>query len=121
MSSDPNCLLQVFNVTDMQRLCACLCSALWGAVQPGAGQYGTDAAAAGRWHPQWGDRCQELVWIGINMDEAGIRTMLDSCLLTDAELALGPEAWAEQIEDPLPPWIEGDEEFEEYEEGKEES
>jgi hypothetical protein len=69
----------------------------------------------------WGDRCQELVWIGINMDEAGIRAMLDSCLLTDGELALGAEAWAAHIEDPLPPWVEGDEEFEESEEGEEES
>lgn len=89
-------------------------SALWTAAQPDAGRAQADAGAAGRWHPLWGDRCQELVWIGMNMDEAAIRAMLDGCLLTDAEMALGPEAWAEQIEDPLPPWV-GDEEFEEYE------
>ena len=56
--------------------------------------------AAGRWHPVWGDRCQELVWIGIDM-------------------ALGPDGWLEQLEDPLPPWVEGDEE-EEWEEEEEE-
>jgi hypothetical protein len=79
-----------------------------------------ETAAAGRWHPVWGDRCQELVWIGIHMDEAAIRAMLDGCLLTDAEMALGPEGWLEQIEDPLPPWIEGEEEgYGEFEEGEE--
>jgi hypothetical protein len=61
------------------------------------------------------------VWIGINMDEPGIRAMLNSCLLTDEELALGPEAWAEQLEDPLPPWVEGDEEFVDFEGGEGES
>lgn len=76
--------------------------------------------AAGRWHPVWGDRCQELVWIGIDMDEAAIRAMLDGCLLTDAEMALGPEGWLDQLEDPLPPWVEGDEEEEEWEEEEEE-
>jgi hypothetical protein len=30
--------------------------------------------------------------------------MLDKCLLTDEEMALGPEGWAQQFEDPLPPW-----------------
>lgn len=90
------------------------CSALWTVAQPDAGRAQADAAAAGRWHPVWGDRCQELVWIGMGMDEAAIRAMLDACLLTDEEMALGPEAWAEQIDDPLPPWV-GDEEYEEFE------
>eukprot|EP00878_Enallax_costatus_P021641 GHUV01022926.1.p2 GENE.GHUV01022926.1~~GHUV01022926.1.p2 ORF type:complete len:137 (+),score=30.59 GHUV01022926.1:901-1311(+) len=55
------------------------------------------------WHPVWGDRCQELVWIGVDMDEAGIHCMLDACLLSDAEMSLGPEGWA-ALDDPLPPW-----------------
>jgi hypothetical protein len=68
----------------------------------------------------WGDRCQEIVWIGINMDEAGLRGMLDACLLTDEEMALGPEGWA-AFEDPLPPWdlLEGEEE-EDWDEEEEE-
>ena len=53
------------------------------------------------------------------MDEAAVRAMLDGCLLTDEEMALGPEVWLEQIEDPLPPWIEGEEEEGEFEEGEE--
>lgn len=63
------------------------------------------------------------MWIGVNMDEAGIRSMLDACLLTDEEMALGPEGWAQQLEDPLPPWLfgeDGDEELFEDEEDDEE-
>jgi hypothetical protein len=68
----------------------------------------------------WGDRCQEIVWIGINMDQPALRGMLDACLLTDEEMEAGPEGWAE-FEDPLPPWDlleieEGEEEGEDWEE-----
>jgi hypothetical protein len=52
------------------------------------------------------------------MDEAGLRAMLDSCLLTDEEMTMGPERWVEEFEDPLPPWEElgGEEDEEEGEE-----
>ncbi|GIL93854.1 hypothetical protein Vretimale_216, partial [Volvox reticuliferus] len=64
------------------------------------------------WDPVWGDRCQQLVWIGIQMDEARLRGMLDECLLTDEEMALGPEGWAAEFEDPLPEWdVEGAEDI----------
>ncbi len=53
--------------------------------------------------PQWGDRRQELVFIGINMDEKKLRAGLDRCLLTDAEMARGPEGWQAFV-DPLPQW-----------------
>lgn len=41
-----------------------------------------------------GDRRQEIVIIGMNMDREGLTKMLDSCLLTDEEMQLGPDAWA---------------------------
>ncbi len=50
----------------------------------------------------YGDRKQEVVFIGNNMDQALIRSILDACLLTDREMKLGPEAWAD-FEDPFPP------------------
>ncbi|KAG2423004.1 hypothetical protein HXX76_015602 [Chlamydomonas incerta] len=73
------------------------------------------------WDPVWGDRCQQLVWIGVApMDEGALRAMLDGCLLTDEEMALGPERWAAELEDPLPPWdVEGGGEVEEGEEMEE--
>jgi len=56
------------------------------------------------WDPMWGDRCQEIVWIGIGVDQAAITTMLDTCLLTDDEMAIGPEGWAVEFQDDLPEW-----------------
>jgi hypothetical protein len=39
------------------------------------------------------------------MDEAMLRAGFDRCLLTDAELRLGPEGWR-AFGDPFPPWSE---------------
>lgn len=51
------------------------------------------AAAALDWHPEHGDRTQHLVFTSPGLDRDGLRTLLDSCLLTDAEYAGGPPAW----------------------------
>ena len=64
-----------------------------------------------RWVEPYGDAQQELVMIGIEMDEAALRQAFDACLLNDAELAAGSEAWG-RYEDPFPRWVinEGNEE-----------
>jgi len=59
--------------------------------------------------PQFGDRRQELVLIGIGMDEAHMRARLDACLLDDAEMRLGPAGW-HTFPDPFPLWGAGIEE-----------
>ncbi|MFD0372463.1 CobW family GTP-binding protein [Streptomyces sp. NPDC127114] len=51
------------------------------------------AAAALDWHPDHGDCCQHLVFTSPGLDRDGLERLLDSCLLTDAEYASGPEAW----------------------------
>ncbi|MFJ6662862.1 GTP-binding protein [Streptomyces sp. NPDC091383] len=50
-------------------------------------------AAALDWHPEHGDRGQHLVFTSPGLDRAGLLSLLDSCLLTDDELASGAEAW----------------------------
>ncbi|NQE65846.1 COBW domain-containing protein [Nocardia gamkensis] len=46
---------------------------------------------------------QEIVFIGIKLDCDKVRSLLDGALLTDAEFAEGPGAWAE-YPDPFPAW-----------------
>ena len=56
-----------------------------------------------KWNPEVGDCRQELVFIGIGMDEIAIYDSLQDCLLTDEEMAAGIEAW-KHFQDPFPPW-----------------
>lgn len=57
-----------------------------------------------RWQEPYGDAQQEMVLIGMRMDEVALRRRLDACLLSDAELAMGKEAWL-HFDDPFPRWL----------------
>jgi len=51
----------------------------------------------------FGDRRQEIVIIGQDLDEADLRARLDACLIDPLEMRLGALGWA-QLPDPFPPW-----------------
>ena len=51
----------------------------------------------------FGDRRQELVFIGMDLDKAELRARLQAALLTDDEQGAGMGAWA-ALPDPWPSW-----------------
>lgn len=65
------------------------------------------------WTEPYGDRRQQLVLIGIDLDKDVLQKRLEAALLTDEEFERGPEAWASYT-DPIHAWELIDED--EYEE-----
>ncbi|MES2964133.1 MAG: GTP-binding protein [Bdellovibrionota bacterium] len=55
------------------------------------------------WVPPFGDRRQEIAFIGLKLNENEIRERLRESLLTPDEMKDGPEGWF-SIPDPLPDW-----------------
>ena len=62
------------------------------------------AAIESKCEPPYGDRRQEIVFIGQELDEEQASRALDACLLNEKELAAGPDGW-KQFPDPFPQWI----------------
>ena len=56
-----------------------------------------------KWLPETADCRQELVFIGQQIDFNALTVELDACLLTDAEIAMGPDAW-QRLSDPFGDW-----------------
>ncbi len=61
------------------------------------------------WQEPYGDRRQQLVYIGQDLPKEEILAALRKCLLTDGEMAHGPKGW-EKLRDPFPEWLDGREE-----------
>ncbi len=60
-----------------------------------------DMATKELWHPQYGDRKSELVFIGIDLDESELIHSLNQCLLTDREMG---DDWT-LFPDPFPDFV----------------
>jgi len=63
------------------------------------------AAIRADWQEPYGDRRQQIVYIGQDLPKEAMLTALRKCLLTDREMAFGPEEWKERLRDPFPEWI----------------
>ncbi len=61
------------------------------------------AAVKADWDELYGDRAQQLVWIGVGLDIDGVHAALSGALIDDAEEADGLAAWS-TFDDPLPAW-----------------
>ncbi len=67
------------------------------------------AAIAKNWSDVWGDRRQEIVFIGTGMDTAELTQRLDACLVaTTGKDEMNVAAWA-KLRDPFPVWRRADE------------
>jgi G3E family GTPase len=67
------------------------------------------AAIAKNWSDVWGDRRQEIVFIGTGMDTAELTRRLEACLVASAgKDEMNVAAWA-KLYDPFPVWRRADE------------
>jgi G3E family GTPase len=55
------------------------------------------------WNPRFGDRAQQLVFIGQDLDEPTLRARLDACLLDEAIASAESDTW-EGLPNPFPPF-----------------
>jgi G3E family GTPase len=58
----------------------------------------TEPDVKAKWDEQWGDRLNEVVFIGVGMNRADIEARLDRCLLTEEEMK---QDWS-TFNNPLP-------------------
>ena len=88
------------------KVCQFQCVGMWYAASPKE-MWPTDPedlnAIQSDWDEVYGDRGQELVFIGQSMEKDHIMASLDACLLTEEEDKQGVPLW-QSFNDPLPKW-----------------
>ena len=70
---------RIFNINIGQPWTAAIPEELWP-------QSLKDKVKNSRWDSVYGDRCQEIVMIGVNLDKKGIIEALNTCLMTEVEI-----------------------------------
>jgi G3E family GTPase len=75
----------------------------WAARDDHAREFHMPVRTRKEWQEPFGDRRQAIAFFGIELDPDSLRRQLDSCLLTDSEVAAGEAGWQELI-DPFPSW-----------------
>jgi G3E family GTPase len=87
--------------------CVIECTGWWWAATP-MGEWPADlhehAVIRSDWDPVVGDRINEIVLIGVELDEAEIRAALSACVLGDVPAALAGRI---EIDDPYEAWDDG--------------
>lgn len=66
------------------------------------------------WSSPYGDRRQELVFIGQDLLKAEMLAALEGCLLDDEEMNLRADQWETGFSDPFLSWTSPDEENHEH-------
>jgi G3E family GTPase len=77
--------------------------AWWAARDQDSRDSGMPDRTRAEWQEPFGDRRQSFAIMALDVDRASLDSTLDACLLTDAEMAQGPESW-KKFPDPLPSW-----------------
>jgi G3E family GTPase len=75
----------------------------WGARDDHARHLEMPERTRKQWKEPFGDRRQAIAFMGIDFDPAPLQAQLDTCLLTDLEMAADQETW-QTLADPFPSW-----------------
>ncbi|GAA2624374.1 GTP-binding protein [Actinomadura fulvescens] len=92
-----DCVSGLLAIEDRGQWLAARSDLAWSKVTPAR-----RAAASLDWRPQTGDRTQLLAFTGPELDRPALTHLLDRCLLTEAEMRAGSEAWSAYA-DPFAP------------------
>jgi G3E family GTPase len=77
--------------------------AWWAARDQSSRESGMPERTRAEWQEPFGDRRQSFAIMALDVDRATLQSRLDACLLTDAEMAGGPDSW-KKLSDPFPSW-----------------
>ena len=80
-----------------------LAGAWWAARDQESREAEMSERARNEWQEPFGDRRQAFAVMALEVDRHTVQSQLGACLLTDEEMAEGPESWKNFV-DPFPAW-----------------